>query len=115
MTSNQKNYADSAFKNCLSSLTIDSTTFPVDESVGAHSTGKYKPTQIAFDWLAKLGNTSSENNPNSFKNLVVDDVTTNAYLSLDRNKIMSGFGKFLINHEFSSLLFHAYCYINSAS
>lgn len=115
MPSNQKNYADSSFKNLLSSLTIDSTTFPIVELVGANSTGKFNPKQIAFDSLAKFVKNSSENNPNSFKNLVVDDDTTNDYLSLDKNKIMSGFDKFLINHEFASLLFHAYSNINSAS
>lgn len=115
MPSNQKNYADSSFKNLLSSLTIDSTTFPIVELVGANSTGKFNPKQIAFDSLAKFVKNSSENNPNSFKNLVVDDDTTNDYLSLDKNKIMSGFDKLLINHEFASLLFHAYSNINSAS
>lgn len=115
MPSNQKNYADSSFKNLLSSLTIDSTTFPIVELVGVNMTGKFNPKQIAFDSLAKFVENSSENNPNSFKNLVVDDDTTNDYLSLDKNKIMSGFDNFLINHEFASLLFHAYSNINSAT
>ena len=115
MPSNQKNYADSSFKNLLSSLTIDSTTFPIVELVGIEKKGEFNPKQIASDSLAKFVENSSENNPNSFKNLVVDDDINNDYLELNKNKIMSGFNKLLINHEFASLLFHAYSNINSAN
>ena len=67
MPCNQKNYADSSSKILLSSLTIDSTTFPIVELVGANSTGKFNPKQIAFDSLAKLLKNWSENKPNSLK------------------------------------------------
>ena len=65
---------------------MERTNITIFELFGATSTGKYKLNKIVFDSLAKFVKILSENNPISFKNLVVDDDTTNDYLSLDKTK-----------------------------
>ncbi|MGL4358093.1 MAG: hypothetical protein ACRCSY_05270, partial [Cetobacterium sp.] len=115
MPSNQKNYADNSFKELLSSLTIDDSTFEIVELVGQSKTGEFNPKQKASESLKKFTENSTESDPNSFKNLVVDEDDKNDYLILSKGKIMSGFSPLLINHEFISLLLHSYGNINSAS
>ncbi|MGL4616714.1 MAG: ABC transporter permease [Mycoplasmoidaceae bacterium] len=115
MPSNQKNYADNSFKDLLSSLTIDNSTFEIIELTGSSKTGTFNPEQKVSVSLKKFTDNSTENDPNAFKNLFVDEDDLNDYLVLSKRKIMSGFSSTLINHEFVSLMLHAYNNIDSAN
>ncbi|MGL5246102.1 MAG: ABC transporter permease [Mycoplasmoidaceae bacterium] len=115
MPINQKNYADNSYKDILSSLTIDDSTFEIVELTGTSRTGIFNPKQKASDSLKKFTENSTIDNPNAFKNLVADEDASNDYLILSKKNIMSGFSQLLINHEFISLLLHAYGNVNSAS
>ncbi|MGL4647228.1 MAG: ABC transporter permease [Mycoplasmoidaceae bacterium] len=106
MPINQKNYANDSFRKIFSDVTIDNGTYTNIININNSNVGTYSEDVKYSETLLKYTKNSTANDPNSFKNKIVNDTPEDDYLIIDPAKIING--NFIIDSEFFTFIMNLF-------